>query len=96
MEPVTGVRLSALKAILPSVITSTANKKLTTGRSDRVVTEDEIVFLLASCKQSKSPYLYCIVLISLTTGARQGEILISRQHIMIRCFIVLFLQQIYL
>ena len=42
---------------------------------DRVLTEDEIVRLLASCRQSKSPYLYCIVLISLTTGARQGEIL---------------------
>lgn len=42
---------------------------------DRVITEDEIVRLLISCKQSTSPYLYCIVMISLTTGARQGEIL---------------------
>ena len=25
--------------------------------------------------QSKSPYLFCIILLSLTTGARQGEIL---------------------
>lgn len=42
---------------------------------DRVMTEAEISSLLASCRQSKSPYLYCIVLVSLTTGARQGEIL---------------------
>lgn len=42
---------------------------------DRVLTEDEISRLLASCRQVKSPYLYCIVLMSLTTGARQGELL---------------------
>ncbi len=42
---------------------------------DRVLSEEETSRLLASCRQSKSPYLYCIVLISLTTGARQGEIL---------------------
>lgn len=42
---------------------------------DRVLTEDEITRLLLACRQSKSPYLYCFVLISLTTGARQGEIL---------------------
>lgn len=42
---------------------------------DRVLSEDEISKLLEACRQSKSPYLYCIVLMSLTTGARQGEIL---------------------
>ena len=42
---------------------------------DRVLTEDEITRLLASSRQSKSPYLYCIILLSVTTGARQGEIL---------------------
>lgn len=42
---------------------------------DRVLTEDEITRLLASSRQSQSPYLYCIILLSLTTGARQGEIL---------------------
>jgi len=42
---------------------------------DRVLTEDEITRLLAASRQSKSPYLYCIILLSLTTGARQGEIL---------------------
>jgi integrase len=48
--------------------------KENSGR-DRVLTDDEIFRLLPSCRQSKSPYLYCIVLMSLTTGARQGEIL---------------------
>lgn len=42
---------------------------------DRVLTEDEISRLLNACRESRSPYLYCIVLMSLTTGARQGEIL---------------------
>lgn len=48
--------------------------KENSGR-DRILSEEEIFRLLAACLQSKSPYLYCIVLISLTTGARQGEIL---------------------
>ena len=42
---------------------------------DRVLTIDEIDRLLVAAKESKSPYLYCTILISLTTGARQGEIL---------------------
>lgn len=42
---------------------------------DRVLSEDEISRLLEACRQSKSPYLYCYILMSLTTGARQGEIL---------------------
>ncbi len=42
---------------------------------DRVLSEDEITRLLTASRQSKSPYLYCIILLSLTTGARQGEIL---------------------
>jgi len=42
---------------------------------DRILTEEEILRLLDACRQSRSPYLFCIVLISLTTGARQGEIL---------------------
>ncbi len=48
--------------------------KENSGR-DRVLTEDEITRLLISCRQSKSPYLYCIILMSLTTGSRQGELL---------------------
>lgn len=42
---------------------------------DRVLSDDEIARLLAACRQSKSLYLYPFVLMSLTTGARQGEIL---------------------
>jgi len=51
------------------------NKLKESSGRDRVMTEDEIGRLLVSCKESKSPYLYCIILLSLTTGARQGEIL---------------------
>jgi len=42
---------------------------------DRVLSEDEISRLLTASRTSKSPYLYCIIILSLTTGARQGEIL---------------------
>ena len=42
---------------------------------DRVLSEQEITRLFKASKESQSPYLYCIILISLTTGARQGEIL---------------------
>lgn len=42
---------------------------------DRILSDDEIERLLASCLESKSTYLYPFVLMSLTTGARQGEIL---------------------
>lgn len=41
----------------------------------RILTVDEEFKLLQACKQSKNRYLYCIVLIALTTGARKGEIL---------------------
>lgn len=51
------------------------NKLKENSGRDRVLSEDEISNLLTSCRQSKSPYLYCIVLMSLTTGARQGELL---------------------
>jgi integrase len=42
---------------------------------DRVLSEDEITRFLTTCRESKSFYLFCFVLISLTTGSRQGEIL---------------------
>ena len=45
------------------------------SRRDRVLQKAESTRLLEACRESKSPYLYCIVLIALTTGARQGEIL---------------------
>ena len=51
-------------------------KKLKEGPGrDRVLTEEEISRLLIAAKESRSPYLYCIILLSLTTGARQGELL---------------------
>lgn len=42
---------------------------------DRTLSNEEINKLLISCRESRSPYLYAVVLIALTTGARQGEIL---------------------
>lgn len=42
---------------------------------ERILSEEEMERLLLACRRSRSPYLFCIVLISLTTGARQGEIL---------------------
>jgi len=42
---------------------------------DRILDDDEIARLLEACRQSKSRYLYTIVVFALTTGARRGEIL---------------------
>jgi integrase len=44
------------------------------GRN-RVLSSEEIHQLLAASQESRSPYLYPIILIALTTGMRQGEIL---------------------
>lgn len=41
----------------------------------RALVENEEMRLLEACRQSQSPYLYCIVMIGLTTGARKSEIL---------------------
>lgn len=41
----------------------------------RTLREDEEICLLNSCRASQSPYLYCIVLFGITTGARKSEIL---------------------
>ncbi len=48
--------------------------KESSGR-DRVLSDEEITCLLTASRKSDSPYLYCVILLSLTTGARQGEIL---------------------
>lgn len=42
---------------------------------DRILSEDEASRLINSCRESRNPYLYCIVLMAITTGMRQGEIL---------------------
>lgn len=41
----------------------------------RFLSEDELTRLLAACRKSDSADLYLAVLLSITTGARQGEIL---------------------
>jgi integrase len=40
---------------------------------ERYLTEDEIKRLLASCAQSRNPYLSCIVTVALNTGMRKGR-----------------------
>lgn len=41
----------------------------------RFLSDDERKRLLDACQQSRSPHLYLIVVVALSTGARQGEIL---------------------
>lgn len=41
----------------------------------RILTDVEAVALLKACNESSQPYLYCIVLMAMTTGMRLGEIL---------------------
>ena len=48
--------------------------KESSGR-DRVLSHEEILRLLSTCRESRSPYLFCVVLLGFTTGARLGEIL---------------------
>lgn len=47
----------------------------TKPKERRPLTEGEEIRLLQACRESSSPYLYCIVLIGITTGARKSEIL---------------------
>lgn len=42
---------------------------------DRILSDVETSRLLVACRQSRNEYLYCIVLLALTTGMRHGEIL---------------------
>ncbi len=41
----------------------------------RFLSDDERPALLNACRESENPYLYTIVVLALSTGARQGEIL---------------------
>ena len=41
----------------------------------RFLDDEERIQLLDACQQSKNPYLYTIVVLALSTGMRQGEIL---------------------
>jgi integrase len=45
-----------------------------TGRT-RFLSDDERKLLLESCKESENPYLYTIVVLALSTGARKNELL---------------------
>jgi len=42
---------------------------------DRVLSKEECEKLLSACTQSKSPFLLAVVVLALSTGMRQGEIL---------------------
>ncbi len=44
-------------------------------RRRRILNNKEVIALLKACKESRQPYLYCIVLMAMTTGMRLGEIL---------------------
>ena len=41
----------------------------------RFLSDDDREILLVACKQSKAPYLYPLVVLALSTGARRGELL---------------------
>jgi integrase len=41
----------------------------------RFLSDDERERLLVACKQSKAPYLYPLVILAISTGARRGELL---------------------
>jgi integrase len=45
------------------------------GGRNRTLSQQELPLLLKEALASSSPYLYCIILMALVTGARQGEIL---------------------
>ena len=49
----------------------------TQGRT-RYLSETERRDLLAACQKSRNPYLYTVVVLALTTGARRGELLSLR------------------
>lgn len=41
----------------------------------RFLSDDERIRLLKACKESSNPYLYTVVVLALSTGMRQGEIM---------------------
>ncbi len=69
-----GYAVKKLRWITENPCTNLSKLKESPGR-DRILSQDELIRLLDVCKRSKASYLYCIVLIALTTGARRGEIL---------------------
>ena len=57
----------------------TPMRKVTKGKESRgrvrFLSDDERTHLLKACKESSNPYLYPIVVLALSTGMRQGEIM---------------------
>ncbi|MEO7560179.1 MAG: site-specific integrase [Nitrosospira sp.] len=57
----------------------TPMRKVTKGRESRgrvrFLSDDERNRLLKSCKESSNPYLYPVVVLALSTGMRQGEVM---------------------
>lgn len=51
------------------------SKPTVSNARSRFLTQEELDRLLTACRESESPDLYLAVLLSITTGARQGEIL---------------------
>jgi integrase len=51
------------------------SKPTVSNARSRFLTQEELDRLLIACRESESPDLYLAVLLSITTGARQGEIL---------------------
>lgn len=74
LSPLFSYAVSQLQWIEKNPCANLIKLKENPGR-DRVLSSDEIPRLLTAARQSRSPYLYCIILIALTTGARCGEIL---------------------
>lgn len=62
------------KMITNNPVKDIRKKKESRGRL-RFLTEEEIPRLLRACKNSQADYLYPIVLLAISTGARKGEIL---------------------
>jgi integrase len=57
----------------------TPMRKVTKGKESRgrvrFLSDDERIRLLKTCKESSNPYLYTVVVLALSTGMRQGEIM---------------------
>lgn len=57
----------------------TPMRKVTKGKESRgrvrFLSDDERIRLLKACKESSNPYLYVVVVLALSTGMRQGEIM---------------------
>lgn len=87
-EPLSGATLNRMKAAVSSLFSYAVAEGFTTTNPARSIrarkeahhvirwlNEDERTRLLASCKESKWPKLYLLVLMALATGARRGDLM---------------------